>query len=286
MRALSRNRIISAMVALVVFIAALCTYSSNVGASNTKRGYRIFNAQTNEYKCSYSLSALSSTDISRSVIGPDGREIDWSKSGVCKIITSTGSWGTGFVVDEHTIATAAHCTYDKIIAEILLFDSNGNLELSATPVEYHVPIYYINQPNDDDKYRYDYSLLTVEEDLSDYVCFNLGTTLDSFGTSNASLKVTGFSGDLNNTLSVHTNYTGIGNILSLDDMQLFYNADTYGGNSGGPVYITETRLGNIYNTVLAIHTHKEHGDSAGNRGTRITTDLLHFYYNNSNISCE
>ena len=58
------------------------------------------------------VDTLSSTNA-RAVIGDDTRVVDFSKSGVVKInfTASNGEsyWGTGFVVDEHTIATAAHC---------------------------------------------------------------------------------------------------------------------------------------------------------------------------------
>ncbi len=64
------------------------------------------------------------------------------------------------------------------------------------------------------------------------------------------------------------------------DMQLYYEAYASGGNSGSPVYITETRNDKTYNTVIAI-TSAVAADYT--IGTRITTDLIHFYYGNPNI---
>lgn len=72
-------------------------------------------------------------------------------------------------------------------------------------------------------------------------------------------------------------YTGVGSILNCDDQRLQYNTDTSGGQSGAPVYIVTTFQNKVYYTVIAIHTH------GGNYGVRMTTDVLHFYYNNPNI---
>ena len=51
------------------------------------------------------------------------------------------------------------------------------------------------------------------------------------------------------------------------------------GDSGGPAYITTSYYGSIYYTVIGINV-----SEAGtyNIATRITSDLLHFYLNNSN----
>ena len=89
------------------------------------------------------------------------------------------------------------------------------------------------------------------------------------------------------TKTSHSQYTGTGNLQDLTDYKLFYDTDTSGGNSGGPVYIEETINNNKCYTVLAIHTHGEDGNdndnSENNCGTRITTDIMKFYMSNSNI---
>ena len=105
------------------------------------------------------------------------------------------------------------------------------------------------------------------------------------------IKVTGFPQSVNNNLvntkTSHSQYTGTGNLQDLTDYKLFHDADTSGGNSGGPVYIEETINNNKCYTVLAIHTCGEDGNdndnSENNSGTRITTDIMKFYMSNSNI---
>ena len=298
---MSSVKILNAKRAVAVFMAVLMTilslsYTSNkTDAANIERQYYVYDAKTGEKIDEYYLDPVPSVNNSRSVIGGDERTIDWTKSGVVKIITSTGAFGSGFVVGDHVIATAAHCVYDygkaEKITKILLFDKNGKVTLEATPVESHVPYYYAKQGLE----TYDYALISVKEDLSDYACFDLGVPLDSFNNSNSVVTVTGFPGKWGkpgeevtvNTDTQHMMYSGNGLVCGGNDSLMYYTTDTSGGNSGGPVYITESIPGhNTYYTVVAIHAYRPHNDhNQGNHGTCMTTDLIHFYSaNNTNIS--
>lgn len=84
--------------------------------------------------------------------------------------------------------------------------------------------------------------------------------------------------------------TGVGHLVNIHktnsrydnnywDYAIFYNTDTAGGNSGSPVYV---RNPDGTNTVIAIHTYgyDPNTDIFDNSGTRITTDILKFVYNN------
>lgn len=77
-------------------------------------------------------------------------------------------------------------------------------------------------------------------------------------------------------------------------MAISYNADTIGGDSGGPVYVNESYV-NIdvndkfysieydYNTVIAISV-AEHEDLKKNYGVRINFDILQFCYQNAHLT--
>ena len=65
--------------------------------------------------------------------------------------------------------------------------------------------------------------------------------------------------------------------------QIYYSNDTTPGNSGGPIYITETYNGQTYKTVVAITTSSPYDSEDYNIGTRITTELLRFFKFNSNF---
>lgn len=285
----SRIRIVSIITAVVLLLISILSLVNSdaftsSGVSNEIR-YQVYNANTGKYLRFYYLTVESNDNIStHTVIGNDERVLDWTKSGVVEI----DSFGTGFVVDEHTIATAAHCIYGKKINTIYLFANNNNkptLTLKdSSIVEYHVPSVYVNSGSAD----YDYALITVKEDLSDYMCFNLGTVTDIKNLKSA-VSMTGFPltvGTGNdekpvNNSGQHNMYTGNGRIFQSDDKRLYYNIDTTSGNSGGPVYVTEVYDNKVYYTVIAIHTLSKVGDY--NSGTRMTVDLLKFFNGNTNL---
>lgn len=286
---------------VAVFIAMLMmvwlfSYTTNnySDAANSSLTYRVYNAKTGGFLRTYTLAPLETDDNSRAVIGDDDdRVIDWTKSGVVKIMNSSYYLGSGFIVGRHTIATAAHCLCDykngnsKIVSEILLFDTNGNVSLHATPVEYHLPTTFVNNAvanNGKDNYNSesDYALITVKEDLSAYMCFDLGAPLDSFKDKNATVTVTGFPKE-HNTYTNHMKYSGNGEVSNITNNLLYHKADTSGGNSGSPVFLTESLQGKTYYTVVAINIA---GSKANieNIGTRITTDLIHFYKSSKNLN--
>ncbi|MDE5584480.1 MAG: trypsin-like serine protease [Ruminococcus sp.] len=287
------------VIAFVLMILSAMYAGNKSEAANSQREYKVFNAKTGQLMKTYTLDKLPTRDNSRSVIGTDDRVIDWNKSGVVKILNSTDRC-SGFVVSDHVIATAAHCVYEykkvspnpKKISDILLFDTNGDVTMHATPVKYHVPSKYISSGSN----NYDYALITVEEDLRFYACFDLGVPLYSFDDNNSVVTVTGFPGTIGtgnnekrvNTDTEHMMYSGNGIVYDIKDSLIYYKADSSGGNSGGPVYITESKSVSededkrrTYYTVVAIHTT---GNNDVNYGTRITTDLIHFYKANSYIN--
>lgn len=207
-------------------------------------------------------------------------------------LTGGGKIGTGFIVDDHTIATAAHCVYqgeNKSFAKDLKIDIfNGDctkILKTITPKEVHMPLYYSFKADE----RYDYALLYVEEDLSKYGEFSLSMPMDSFMTSGATVTVSGFPAKTasNPNASCEKRYKADGEIMDIRtfkpeiwDYQIRYSAFMSGGDSGGPVYTTQTFDGETYHTVVGINTS---GTTDLYCGTRITTTLLMFYYNNDYI---
>lgn len=294
MRAFTLNfkKIVSAFMAIVIMCICTCDFSVNTKATNTGRTYQVFDVESSSYLCTYSLTALESVNNISTFSVSDDRVEEWSKSGVVKLISTNGGIGSGFVVDDHVIATAAHCVYNydsgiQKASRVLLFNSEDSEPIEATPVEVHVPNAFIDaniMPNDIYQNISDYALITVKEDLSDYMCFNLGVALNTIVQANPVATITGFPVGVNNLLVntdyMHNKYSGNGTITEVLSEKLYHNIDTSGGNSGGPLYITETRSDKTYYTVIGIHV------QGGNCATRITTDQLHFYYNNPYLNWE
>ena len=275
-------------------VVTLASPAAETPQGDSSSRYRVFNAKTREELILKNYTLTESTKYyndsnnsisTRSVIGTDDRVVDWSKNGVVKIVTADGMIGSGFVVGKHTIATAAHCVNNKSLSNIILFDNNGN-DTNATPVEYHIPQMYYTYPD-----KYDYALITVEEDLSDYMQFDLGTVRNYSSSRNIAVTNTGFPGELENpdgtTIRVnddenlHNLYSSTGSVVSTYDKYFCHTADTSGGDSGSPVYYTETINGQTYYTVIGIQVG---GGTDNNKAMRITTELIRFYNQNPHIN--
>ena len=302
---LNARRCVAVFMAMLMMLLSLSYTGNMTDAANSRVQYYIYNAKTGVKTGEYYLDPVSTLNNSRGVIDEDDREVDWTKSGVVKLIDNKiyvgeGSYrGSGFVVSDHVIATAAHCVYDyyrqktQQLSKVLLFDANGNVTLEATPVQVHIPVKFITSTqNAGNKYKMDsdYALITVKEDLSAYACFDLGMPLASFNSKNATVSASGFPERIKqndeeivvNTNNLHTMYTGNGQVLNGNDKFINHNSDTTSGNSGGPLYITESLNERTYYTAIAINI-VESPDY--NISYRMTTDLIHFYTgNNTNIS--
>lgn len=298
-RMFSIKKVLSSTVASVMLALTLTSnMTMNATALNNAQSYKVFNATNGTFLQTYTLQQNPIQDNSRTVIGSDDRVVDFTKSGVVKIVLSNGDIGTGFIVDSHTIATAAHCVYNRdynnvsnsypcSISNIYVFNADGTVALNITnPSKYHIPtIFTTNATNAS---IYDYAMITVPQDLSDYAMFNLGAPLDNFTNSGKSVSITGFPGEVGsvsvNTPSMHNMYTSSGVTCSdvVDSsLEIAYTCDSSGGNSGGPVYTITSYGGVTYYTVVGVHA-KSAGSA--NRAVRMTTNLLHFYKNNPNIT--
>ncbi len=280
------NAIVAVVVTVLMCLLSIVTptYSASAANVNTSCVYYKYTG-SGTYVSQYTLSPVgvvqTPTVSTYSIIGDDDRYMDFSKNGVVRLASNGG---TGFVVDEHTIATAAHCVYNRTTGSAVPvtkidFYSTSNSAANPDPVKtitevesIHIPRNYMTQSN---YYDYDYALITVEDDLSDYLCFNLGLALDGIVDTDAEVYVTGFPQGNFNAM-----YTGSGEIIKCNDLTLDYNTDTEHGQSGAPVYIATTFQNKVYYTVVAIHTR---GAGVHNYGTRMTTNLLHFYLNNPNL---
>lgn len=270
--------------------------SSSVPSQNTI-AYQEYNAQSGEAigddYVLYPVNSIGGT-APRNIFGADTRQIDYSKSGVVKLTTTYprgSSECTGFVVDEHTILTAAHCVYDMESESPInnlkytLYNSNGTEVATYNAVSYHLPVAYTDVTNYYTE-TYDYALITVSQDLSDYMCFDVGVATDRIINSSNLIYATGFSGSresANGNSSINTSLyghmvTSVGYLSrSLAEDRIFYDTDTVGGQSGCPIYISNSD-GRM--TVIGICTSNY---DEYNVAARIDTDMLHFIYNNPNI---
>lgn len=271
--------------------------TSTQSLSQSFTSYDLSTASTETYQLSlYESNSRSSTETRMGIIGQDTRVADSLES-----IVSISNSGTGFIVGDHVIATAAHCVYDtgtdQWISNLSAYlpDANGQATTtSLTVVESHIPTAFINNHST----IYDFALITVEEDLSDYYHFNLGIPYNIYSNADFeryTIYSTGYSQFIpdgtENSYPTPQMYTGRGKIVkgnTIPQNVFCHNADITHGNSGGPIYVKESyKVGDnpetMSLTVISICTHMmNNGDY--NKGPIMNPIMIKFFKNNSHIS--
>lgn len=261
------------------------TYWKHIYASG------ISNTQYTEYTLTPSTTSIPTTsmgDQPSSIVDGEDNRYTTTLSENTGIVRINGN-GTGFIIGDHLIATAGHVVYNKNTyayyfnnCTIETYNEDGTLSGETLhPIEAHLPALFVSLPPVSD-FRYDYGLIVVQEDLSDYTHFSLGETYNLFPTqfSTIPIYVTGYKGSGNNLASQKGSIISP-NVYTQSQTQyvLNHNVDTFGGDSGAPIYtITKDGLGNYSYTAIGIHT------GGGNIGPRITRYQLQFYLGNSNIA--
>ena len=246
------------------------------------------NAPISRYQLTPTNVSLNSTQVSYSErMYSNGEEREVAHGYENTGIVATGITGTGFIVGDHEIATAAHCIHTngqiRTDVEIWTYDRTGELDGNELHIaEIHVPENYSNTGS-----LYDYALIVVEEDLSDlgYVQFNIGNlynlTLSEAGT--IPFHITGQPdqfGGVENTLN--TLYTDFGTLYNNNNTSYLYcTAQGTGGESGAPMYtITRERYNDTdYYTYTALGIFVG-GNSSFNGGPLMNKHHLMFYRNN------
>ncbi|MEE7583066.1 MAG: trypsin-like serine protease [Oscillospiraceae bacterium] len=272
--------------------------TTNLPTQETRTYYK-YNASTGAYKGQYTLnpvSSISTTSASTcSIIDEDERWAEDGLQGVVSIKYESGANnGTAFVVDSHTLVTAGHCVYNatsgkgansKATSNLkfkVYNGSNENTSVSITPIEYQMCKTYVDG-SDTQKKNYDYAIITVKEDLSDYINFNLGVVRNELYTNDSYSKkllfVTGFGCGTTmvgvNPELIGIKSTGDGFLVSTpSSYRLYYDVDTINGDSGGPIYANVKGK----QTVIGIHTNGISKDGEYNKGIRLTTDILNLIY--------
>ncbi|WP_295214383.1 trypsin-like serine protease [Ruminococcus sp.] len=286
---------------LIAFATAvLCTIAISLGLAG-----KIYTVNAMEYGRSYQYYVYATGESDTyTLYGEDIVSTVSSRSGTVDdrvpdhenvaVVQLMDVGGSGFIVDDHTIATAAHCVYNHGFISsmrIKIYNENCTAVLKTiTPKEVHVPNQYIFDEDGYDSGEYDYALLYVEEDLSQYGVIPLAVPTDNFMSSNSTVTISGFPDNTASNPNAHCQirYYADGQIQDLRNVSdlvrwfpymILCNAYGSGGDSGGPIYVTTTCLGKEYKTAIGVFT-SIYEPLGRFYGTRVTSDLLKFYYNN------
>ncbi len=275
-------------------------------SSTTSRTYMKYSYVTNQSLGTYTLTPLSdeynsdpSSPTPRGIIGYDDRQpsVGSENTGIVRLFGGTNANSTvGFIVGDHVIATAAHCVYShsehafKSQPVIRPYSANGHMIVtdSFTPIEVHIPSNYDSTGGSD---LYDYALITVSDDLSDYTHFSLGTTYNLTPTDYSTIPLY-LLGPRVERYYTNQLYYSQGNVVSPttgSSNLIYYDCDSLQGESGSPVYtITKVTMNNqisYFYSVLAIHIRNDSNVNltpTWNAGNRITKYHLQFFNENAN----
>ena len=284
---------------IISFVMALSCFSfvehNSVSATNTNMQYRRYDCGTGAIT-SYTLSSVPYNNNTRDISVPENRVPDPGNTAVVYL----RGIGTGFIVDDHVIATAAHCvsnwqanTFTSGLHIDICLNNANQVLATVMPSSIHVPSNYFTYSDEKIRSCYDYALIYVEADLSEYGIFNIGVPMDEFLDGHADVTGTGFPGTTNGNVenSNMTRYKSDGYIQFFENdyapsrvLRFSASCCSSAGDSGGPLYTTTLSYdGEAYITVIGIVTGGLNNGNVykGTSGVRMTTDLLHFYLNNS-----
>lgn len=230
--------------------------------------------------------------------------------------------GTGFIIGDNLVMTAAHCVYSKegyfsenCIIKIPNSNPYTSTAKTASAISVHVPKIYVDKVSDniDDVYQgtqdQDYAILVIDlndltenvvidgeeqeiqHTLTEYGCFLLGMTTDDFVSRQLPIHCMGY---YSNTVRIsHINYDAQ-EPIKMGSLSYDFVLDAYNKTSGGPIY-TESVFGvagasgqfefNTYRTAISIVSGTQPNDQnqTVTSGARIRPEIMQFAYGNDRL---
>lgn len=238
------------------------------------------------FTTSYNPFADTNNSNSRNIIGLDNRTIitntdDYPYSAIAKLDIAyncgcTGK-GTGFMISERCMLTAGHCLVcneekkctgnNKSVASITAYFGfkEGSNSLLMTIANQNNSIIYCNPQYLTSNYdnNYDCGYVVFNTDIGNTTGWFGLVGINDSGLDGLSIQVAGY---VDNVL-----YKGAGNITSVTNTRIKYDADTESGESGGPVYANFAAYGYM---AVGIHTTGASLLNWRNAGWRITSSFI------------
>lgn len=214
------------------------------------------------------------------VIGQDDRVqitttsvYPWRVHASLRITANDGSqWiGTGWFCGPHTLITAGHCVFirnsgvpnrDGWVRSITVIPGRNGAQQpfgSVVSTNFRTVVGWANSGNEE----YDYGAIILSTDLGSTTGW-LGLGVYTDATLLASVaNISGYPGDQ----PAGTQWYHARKVTSVGPRKVYYDVDTFGGQSGSAVY----RIADGHRYAIAVHAY---GGSTTNSGTRITTGVF------------
>lgn len=177
--------------------------------------------------------------------------------------------GTGFMLDDYAVLTAAHVITSKNkeeeIKNILVhagYKNDTAIYGTAKVIKTYVLSEWVKSPN----IYYDMTLLILDKPLGSVtgkLKLNDKVKLDDY------ISTSGYPGGENKNIKIGYQYYSSGKIVKVTNNNIFYDLDTEGGQSGSPIF-------NENKEVIAIHTNgfDKRNSYKFNLGLRLTSNNI------------
>jgi len=207
-------------------------------------------------------------DDDRTVV-PDPAELPWRHICALRIVSQSGKEyvGTGWFIGPKTVMTAGHCVYlhddggwPKSIKVIPAL--NGNVEPYGESVATRFRATEGWTTKQDT--NFDYGAILIDQPVGRDAGWFSFAALDDGDLETNDANIAGYPYDLDHATR---QYFHARRISSLSPQKLFYEIDTFGGQSGSPIWFN---LDSGQRIAVGVHTT---GSSTSNSGTRITQDI-------------
>lgn len=233
-----------------------------------------------------SAASFGNRKILEVVIADDDREAvknvlenPWKKIAALRITAQNGEVyaGTAWFISRTVLATAGHCVFlhdeggwPQKIEVIPALDGTARFFKSYTATKFESSDGWVKQRNSD----YDYGVIILDEQADERIgWFSFGAANDAV-IKNTIANISGYPVDLDRGTK---QYYHARKISRASFRRIVYDIDTYGGQSGSPVWMN---FGENDRVAVGIHTN---GNSNSNYGTRITDEVANNLKNWKNI---
>ena len=203
-----------------------------------------------------------------SIIGADERtriretdEAPWRMVCGLEIASPGGNFiGTGWFAGPRTLITAGHCVYDKgqmdgWATSIVISPGRDGSEQPFGPVT-STRFATVNRWLEDQDADFDVAAIHLDDPLGDELGWFGVASLPEDELLDSFVNVSGYPGDKGGTQQ----WWARNRIRAVTPRRIFYDVDTFGGQSGGPAYILREEAGDPI--VVGIHAYGVGGTPA------------------------